>query len=646
MRTLLTFILLLIAGGFVQAQTVIFEEHFDEMPSYSITGWGYEFTGVVPWQCGQPFWVGPCMLPLGAAMSENGTSNKVACFAECGAMDHNDSSVLTYTPHINLSTDTGVWLRYDSYFIAYSDSWGDTEKATVEVSTDNGVTWTVVEQVAPSDPIGLFNTHYINLHAYNNAPDIRIGFRYNDDGGHLMGWAIDNVVVFTPAHHDIAISSLTPTDTMLSYLAVGSAHVHRLNIFNAGLDTIHTFTLNYNQDGGSTHSYTFSGLSIPSFGSYSCNYPTADTVLSAGRHTVRFWASLDGDNNIHNDSGITTLTAVGFMPAKRLAIESGEGTYNGWSVRNMYYLQSVPGLDIPASLISVHEGDPMEDTIYHDYLFYPHWNYVPYILFDRRFKVPLDSFYYYINIQKDYFGFANMQLSSSCDGHAIAVTTTVTPAIDMHGDYRLALILTEDGVSSGDAGYEQHNNYAGGALGPMGGYELLPAVIPATQMVYNYVARYAAPSPDGAAGELPTDMDAGTPYTATIVTAVNHHWDLGKLKAKVLLIRHDDSVVLNSAEIRSAVGITNVNATGIPALLYPNPAAEDCHLRFSMLQPEEVSVAVADLQGRVVFSTPGTVYNTGNNEILLPATSLANGIYLVAITIAGRHTTLKLEVMH
>lgn len=616
------------------------------MPSYSITGWPYQFSGAVPWQCGLPFWVGPCMLPLGAAMSANGGTDKVACFCECGALNYNDSNVLTYTPHIDLSADTGVWLKYDSYFIGYSDGFGHTEQATVEVSTDNGATWTVVEHVAPSVPIGLFDKHYINLHAYNNAPNIRIGFRYNDDGGHTMGWAIDNVVVFTPAHHDIAISSVTPTDTMLSYLATGSSYVHRLNTFNAGLDTIHSFTLNYNKDGSAINSYTFGGLNIPSFSYYSCNYPTADTVLSVGRHTVRFWASLDGDNNIHNDSGITTLTAVDFMPAKRLAIESGEGTYNGWSVRNMYYLQSVPGLDIPASLISVHEADPMMDTVYHDYLFYPHWNYVPYILFDRRFKVPLDSFYYYIDIQKNYFGFANMQLSSSCDGHAIAVSATVTPAVDLHGDYRLSLVLTEDGVSSGDAGYEQHNNYAGGLLGPMGGYESLPSIIPASQMVYNYVARRAAPSPDGDAGVLPADMEAGTPYTATIVTAVNHLWDLSKLKAKVLLIRHDDSVILNSAETRSAVAITNVNAPVTPVLLYPNPANDDCHLRFSIQQPEEVAISVADLQGRVVFARPGTVYSQGTNELTLPTEQMANGMYLVAITIGGQHTTLKLEVMH
>ncbi len=645
MRSLFTSVLLLITLG-AAAQTILFEEKFDEMPSYSITGWPYQFTGVVPWQCGQPFWVGPCMHPLGAAMAENGTLNKVACFCECGISDPNDSNVLTYTPAIDLSADTGVWLSYDSYFIAYSDGWGDTERATVEISTDNGDTWTVVENVAPSVPLGAFDKHYINLHAYNHAPNIRIGFRYGDDGGHMMGWAIDNVQVFIPAHHDIALRSVTPIDTMLSYLQVGSAHQHQLKIFNAGLDTIHSFILNYNDNGGITHSSTFSGLNIPAFGSYTCTYPAPDTVNTTGRHTIRFWASLTGDGNPHNDSATTILTGVDFMPAKRLAIESGEGTYNGWSPRNMVYLQSVPGLDISATLISVHEADPMEDTSYHDYLFYPHWNYVPYILFDRRKSIPLDSFYYYINVQKDYFGFADVRLTSTLDGENLTVTTTVTPAIDLHGDYRLALILTEDKVTNLNHLFNQYNNYAGGVHGPMGGYESLPNPVPAAEMEYNYVARRAVPDPDGAAGLLPPNMTTGETYTGIISTILDPLWNTANLKAKILLIRHADSVILNSAEVRSPVGIRNVNVATINAALYPNPANDNCHLRIDMPQNETVSIQVTDLAGRTVLSIAPQILNTGIAELPITTDRMANGIYLVNILSGDKHKSLKLEVMH
>ncbi len=58
MKTLFTFIISLFLFNSANAQTIIFEEKFDGMPSYNLTGWPYQFSGVVPWQCGLPFTVG------------------------------------------------------------------------------------------------------------------------------------------------------------------------------------------------------------------------------------------------------------------------------------------------------------------------------------------------------------------------------------------------------------------------------------------------------------------------------------------------------------------------------------------------------------------------------------------------------------
>lgn len=645
MKKFTALLLLLFTCLCINAQTIIFQEKFDEIPSYSIPGWPYEFSGLVPWQCGLPYSVGPCMQPLGAAMSENSGLNKVACFCECGVPDPYDTNVFISTPSINMSSDTGVWLKYDSYFIGYG-YFGDTEKATVEISTDTGHTWTVIEHVAPSSPIGLFDAHYINLHAYNNAPNVRIGFRYNDGGGHMMGWAIDNIMVYTPAHKDIALTAVTPQDTLLSYLATGTAFNHKMTIFNAGLDTITSFSLNYQQDAGAIQTCTFTGLSIPAFSSSTFTHTVPDTVFTTGYHTVKVWATLGSDSNIHNDSLTTGLNGVNFIPSKRLALESGEGTYNGWSPRNIYYFHMVPLLDVPATLISIHEADPMVDTVYHDFMFNLSWNYVPYILFDRRKSIPLDSFFIYLNAQKQYFGFADLLLTASTDGSNVTVNTTVIPALDMHGDYRLALILTEDGVTGPSPDYDQVNNYAGNAHGPMGGYESMGNPIPASSIVYNNVARVAAPSPDGVPGMLPAALTAGTSYNCSITTTVNTAWNFNNLRAKVLLIRHDDSTVLNSNEIAWPLALQNINTPLINVNLYPNPAADQSHLYFELYQPGDVHITISDLAGRIVYSYPAAQYNKGNNIVVLPVEQMADGLYIVDISMEGAHKGLKLEVRH
>lgn len=647
MKTAFTVAIFLLFYTYANAQTIIFEEKFDGMPSYNLTGWPYHFTGVVPWQCGIPFTVGPCMIPLGAAMAENAGTNKVACFAECSGTDHHDSNVLTSTPLINMASVSGAWLRYDSYFAGYISPAGDTEKATVEISTDSGSTWTVLENVAPSVPQGLFNTHYINLSAYDHIGNIRIGFRYNDDDGfHMMGWAIDNVIVFIPAHKDLAMLSATPTDTMLSYMVPGQSYLHKVKIYNQGLDTVHSFHLYYQQDANPVIMSTITGINMPAFTTHEFTHTVRDTIFATGRHTVRLWASLDSDSYHANDSAVTHLTGVAFMPSKRLAIESGEGTYNGWSPRNMYYLRTVPLLDVNATLISIHEADPMVDTPYHDFMFNLGWNYVPYILFDRRKSIPLDSFFYYLDIQKQYFGFAQLQLSSFTNDDGINVTAQITPAINMTGDFRLALILTEDGVTGTTIAYDQANNYAAGAHGPMGGFETMANPIPAASMVYNYVARKAFPSPDGQPMMLPSTMSAGENYYYTFTTTLDPAWDPHKVKAKVLLIRHNDSTILNSNEIFFPVEITSINTSFLSAGAYPNPAQDEARLYFNISNSGNVYITITDLTGRTLYTHPCILFSAGRNEIELKVNQLANGLYIINVQTDEGSKAIKLEVVH
>jgi hypothetical protein len=77
-------------------------------------------------------------------------------------------------------------------------------------------------------------------------------------------------------------------------------------------------------------------------------------------------------------------------------------------------------------------------------------------------------------------------------------------------DYRLAFVLTENGVTGSGSGYNQVNFYSGGGAGPMGGWENLPDPVPASQMVYDDVARDIIPSFDGANAGAVIDGDTKT----------------------------------------------------------------------------------------------------------------------------------------
>ena len=643
MKKLVTLLVLLSCNLGIRAQLIIFSEKFDEMTSYTITGWGYEYTGAVPWECGLPNQVGGCMPPPGGPMSVETGTNKVAAIADCGAMwNPNDSNVFTYTPIIDLSTVTGSWLRYDSYFGQFY-SGADTERATVEISTDSGATWSVIQNVPPNAPYGVFQTWYIDLSAYDHMSHIQIGFRYKDEGGWLKGWAIDNVEVFVPAHNDIALLSVTPSDTMLSYVALNQAYLHHATVYNAGLDTIHSFTLSYRQDAGTITSYPVTGVNIPGFATADIIDYAIDSVLSAGTHKVTIWATLAGDTGHDNDTAISYLRGVNFMPAKKLAIESGEGTYNGWSPRNMYYLSTLASLDVEACIASIHEDDPMLDTPYHDFIFNFGWNYIPYMLFDRRVSVPFDSFYTYVNVEKKYFGFADIALDGGIDGTTVTVNASVTPAMDLLDGYNLALVITQDGVQGTGSGYNQVNNYAGGVRGPMGGYESMPATIPAGDMTYNYVARTISPSPTGES--LSPVMLSGNTYLHTLTSTIDPSWGTNRLKAIVFLIRNSDSTILNSNELPFYLDVPTNRLAFDNAVVYPNPANDYAKIAFNLLEEEPVNISVTDLTGRVIIDRPATLFPTGKNVVTLSLKGVSQGIYLINLSTNDGHKTLKLEVL-
>ncbi len=628
------------------AQLIVYSEPFDGFSSYIITGWHYEFTGMVPWECGLPEQVGGCMLPSYGPMSRDNGTNKVACIPDCGLWNPNDSNVFSYTPRIDMSSVSGAWLKYDSYFSHYTDG-TDTEKATVEFSIDSGNTFTVIQTNPVSSPYGTFTTQYINISAYDHVYDLRIGFRYTDGGhgGHMQGWAIDNVTVFVPARKDLSLLSVTPGDTLLSYVKTGYGYSHQATIFNAGLDTVHTFVLNYRQESGPIVSDTITGVTLLPFSTTTFTHNIGDTVLALGTFKVDMWVTLDSDAYHYNDTAHTWLRGTTFYPTKKLAIESGEGTYNGWSPRNMYYLSSIAGHDVEACLISVHENDPMEDTPYHDFMFNLGWNYVPYILFDRRTNVPLDSFFQYLDVEKLFFGFANISLNGVFEGNTLTVNTNITPAIDLHGDYRLALVITEDGGKGTGSNYDQYNNYAGGGKGPMGGYETRPNPVPATQMVYNYVARQIYPSPEGASG-LPSDMLNGNTYNYSLTTTIDPAYLGRHLKAIVMLIRHDDSVVLNSNQLPFYLKTPTPDMALQEAGVYPNPANDQAKVYFDIGHDEKVNISLSDISGKVLYQYPKTNFTAGRNYIQMPLQGLSTGIYIVTLRSEDGSKSLKLEVVH
>lgn len=648
MKKLLLLILFLSPFLTVKAQQVLFSENFEYFQGYQITGWPQQLNGGYPWQTGWWNAIGSyCFTPHNnptkiAGIVDNYVPNPQTSYLTPCTGTFPDSLVRLNTPRINLANVSHAALKYDSYFIATVQN-GKTEAATLEVSTDSGANWSLLQHVIP-DPLG-FHTWYADLSAYAGDSNVRIGFKYEDKGETMGGWMIDNIEVYVPQAKDIALLSVSPEDPLKQYAVINSSVLHKVIILNNGTDTIHSFTLKYQKGSGIIQTYNVSGVQILPFTTDTITHPIPDTVFTVSNEKVTMWAELAGDNNHQNDTAFTNLNGAAFMPQKTLTIEEGTGTYNIFGPRGWVLMNQASTLDFDINEISIHDTDPMGYQSYHDYIHNLNYYYVPYFLFDRKSNIPPENFMDEVFKRKDDFGFANIDVSANLFGNNLSVNATVHPAVDLQGDFRLCLVITEDSVRGTGSGYAQKNAFSGGPI-PMGGFENLPNPVPASQMFYNFVARSITPSPEGVPNMLPANMSYQNSYSYTFNTTLDPSWDKNRLKAMVLLLRVNDTSILNSKKIYSNLYVLDAAPPSLNAGVYPNPTSDNVYLYCYLDAPEKLNWIISDLTGRTVKTGVLQGFNTGRNEINIPVTDLNNGMYLLTLKSKTAKKTMRLDVFH
>lgn len=576
-------------------------------------------------------------------------TGRYAVVDEWNNNENNDTTRLI-TPTFSLTGVSGAWLTYKSYFVkATYTSGSPTEDAYVLASTNGGTSWTVIDTVN-ANPTS-WEANAVNLSAYNNAAAVQLAFSYHDGKGgtsKMIGLAIDDVKVYVPPTNEMAFVSATPVAGSPTAYGVASGTLNIGGVvYNNGSATITSYKLHYKQGSSAEVIDNITGVSIAPFTSATVTAPTALAMpATLGDYPVKMWVELTGDADASNDTTNTTVTAVSFMPTKKILAEEGTGTWCGWCPRGAVYMDSMAKTHPNNfSLIAVHNGDPMVVAAYDSYLGSKIGGY-PSMLIDRREELdPSDLFDVY-NEQKDYFGYADITLTDvPASGFGYSLKATVKPAVNLSGDYRLAMVLVEDDVKGTESGYAQANYYSGGAAGPMGGYESKPSKVPAADMVYNHVARMIVPGVNGAASSLPATMTAGSNYDYTFTTTIPQPYRRNEMHAVVMLIRNSDGVVLNTQNKTVPVGISNVAAALEAVRIVPNPATDKATVRFSVTENTTANVMVYDMTGRVVFSTTAADFATGAHSIDINTSNLPAGAYTVKLQTAKGATTQPLSVV-
>lgn len=623
------------------AQT-IYSEDFESVTTPAFpSGWSQNTAATTGWKSHS-----------GAIASTGGWV--MAAHTKCAVLDDwnndetNTASVLI-SDEFDLTGKTNVYLSFDYYFVgAIYNTNQKREHYYVQISTNSGNTWTTIDTLV-GNPAG-WQTSYISLAAYQNNDSIRLAFRYEDEGTKLIGAGLDNIKVFTPPSIDASLISVTPEDGSLREYGIANASITLGGtVFNMGSTVVNAYNIHYTIGSGSVMTQNITGVTVSPFEKDTFSF-AATVPAGLGSSDVKMWVELTGDANPLNDSGDTKVVSIPFTPKKKILAEEGTGTWCGWCPRGHVYMDSVYKVHKnDFSLVAVHNNDPMEVSAYDSKIGSLIGGY-PSMVVDRWQEAdPSDLFSVHAE-HKDLFAFADITLANiPTNGFDYSVKATVKPAIDLSGDYRLALIITENNVKGTGSAWAQRNYYSGSVT--LNGYgfnwrqEADP--VPADKMHYDHVARAIYPNPNGASGSLPATMNANSTYDYTFNVAMEPWWHRydDQMHGVVILIRASDGRVLNSQNITVPLGVSDVTAGVENFNVFPNPANSTANVKFNLTESAKVVVTVVDAIGRSVLPAQVEDMSKGNQSLTLDVSKLPAGVYNVTIETNTGNITKRLSVV-
>jgi Outer membrane protein Omp28/Secretion system C-terminal sorting domain/Cleaved Adhesin Domain len=647
MKKSLLFLALMSASYVTSNAQTVFSENFDAVPLTPASGTG---TGSIPagWVqynvdaktpvtsrnfMGTNAWV----VRSTSAAPTNKWATSCSWYTPAGIA--NDWMV---TPSIAIPATGTVVLQFDvkANDPTYPDGYKIYVSTTGNTVADFPVTPIFSEAAAPS---AAFTNRTVNLSSFAGQ-NVYIAIRNNSNDMDLL--FVDNIVVKTLLANDANLAEIV----LDRYVPLNSNSPLTMNIENRGANPITSLTIDWND--GTSHSQTITGLNIAVGATDPVVHPTNISYATAVEKNIAVSISqVNGatDPDVSNNNKNTALNSISSIETKYVLMEEGTGTWCGWCPRGTVAMGQFTNGTYPQFIgIAVHNGDPMTVAAYdagNALSGYPGCN------VDRKLRnqsVSTAAWTNFYNARKTLSVPASVSVSNTYDPitrqlSASATAHFVTPFAN--ANYRLAIVVVENNVTGTTANYGQVNYYAGGANGVMGGYELLPATVPAAQMVYDEVGRALLGGYNGEAGSVPTTIIDGQNATYTFNYTLPQILKPADIKLVALLIDQSTGEVINAKEeqmslVSGLANVANVNANVVS--IYPNPSNNSADI-FIANAKKEVSVKIYNTIGQIVWAS-----NTAavNGIVKVNTANFETGNYFVEVINAGQKTNSKLVVVH
>ncbi len=566
------------------------------------------------------------------------------------ACDCNKSADRIILPSVDLTSAVAPYLVFDKFY-RMGTYQGATESAKLEASTDGGTTWTTVTTIPGNPASAGWVTVAYALAAYAGQSDVKLSILYNDNGGWLWGFGIDNLSIQEqPTGLNLAVTTLTaapinsaiPAMTPATMVPTGRDIYFRVGLTNTNGTAVTSCTVTVS-NGTTTVSQNLTGLTLAWLGNTAVTLTNPIPAASGSNNYTVTISNINGgtdENSTDNTASSLAISGVTLHADKAVLVEEATGTWCGWCVRGTVMMDYMTEM-YPDNFIgiTVHNGDPMVLAAYDTWIGGQIGGY-PSILADRD-----GSEYDPLDMESKTVEFASQApeatvgVTHSITGNQLTVNVSATYNQNLNGDYRFNVVLVEDHLSGTGATWNQTNYYANNAYGPMGGYESAPASV--TGLFYDHVGRALLGGTTGTAGSLPASGTAGSTYTYTYTTTVNSTWNLGYLRPVVMMTNFATGRVVNAKRSQLAIAVNEVPTLDNSLIVYPNPSNGVINISANMENARKANIRVYSATGELVLNQNVQDIRFSN---VLDLQAYGSGLYTIMIDSEGFSATRRVTV--
>ena len=423
-----------------------------------------------------------------------------------------------------------------------------------------------------------------------------------------------------------------------------------VQIRNLGTTAITSFDIELDYNGVQT-TQTTTGVNIAPLATYNVVFTPGVTISGSATSisaTISNVNGLSSDGDATDDMKTVNLNPIVPAPGKVVVVEEATGTWCGWCPRGTvamdFLARDYHGI---AAGIAVHDGDPMVNSMYNSGIGNLISGY-PSALVERGPALNPNALFSPVNQS-----LVNAPTALLVNGAKYTSSTgllEVSITVDFQGaansNWKLACAITEDNVTGTASGYAQTNYYAGGSQGPLIGpdgvnWANLPATVPASQMVYNHVARGISPSFGGNPTSFPANVASGSTHTLNFNFVIDPSWDtanmhiVGMLLTPTGTIDNGSTSTMNEAIANGFVAGNNISVAEMLAgpdsrvSIYPNPTSVG-FVNLKINTTADVTIKVVNINGAEIFAQH---YDNQNAQaIKLTTQDWADGVYVIEVT--------------